>query len=114
MALARSQTAALHSRPVYHGWYVALACGLPAIVIWVAALTIGDQLIESAIIASLPQELRDASGPVLNRFLADAETLAKGGQPAIDVTPALVAASERFGNLRNAAVQRTNHRGIDS
>lgn len=100
MVLARSQTAALHSRPVYHGWYVALACGLPAVTIWIAALIIGDQLIESAIIASLPQELRDASGPVLNRFLADAETLAKGGQPAIDVTPALVAASERFGNLR--------------
>jgi phosphate transport system permease protein len=100
MVLARSQTTALHSRPVYHGWYVALACGLPAVAIWIAALTIGDQLIESAIIASLPLELRDASGPVLHRFLADAETLANGGSLAIDVTPALVAASERFGSLR--------------
>jgi len=100
VSLANNQTAALHSRPIYHGCYVALACGLPAIVLWIAALAIGDGFIEATIIASLPQDIQDASGPVLRRFLADAEVLARGGTPTIEITPALEAAAERFGRMR--------------
>ena len=34
------RTSALHSRPVYHGWYVALACGLPAVSLWFLVLLV--------------------------------------------------------------------------
>ncbi len=100
IGLAAGRPASLHSRPVHHGWYVALACGLPAIALWVAALAIGDRLVASSVVASLPQDLRDASAPVLTRFLADAETLARGGAPVIEITPDLEAAAERFASLR--------------
>ena len=80
---------------------MALACGLPALSLWILTLVVGDWLVESAVIASLPQELREASGPVIRRFLSDAETLSAGGTPTIEVTPALEAAAERFGRLRS-------------
>ena len=90
------RTSALHSRPVYHGWYVALACGLPAVSLWFLVLLAGDWMTERTIVAALPADLREASGPVLQRFLNDAETLAAGGIPTIEVTPALEAAAASF------------------
>ena len=90
----------LHSRPVYHGWYVGLACGLPALSIWIVALAAGDRLIVNAIVAGLSGELQQASAPVLERFLADARILADGGRTVGETTPELEAAAERFGRLR--------------
>ncbi len=98
--LSGGRPSVLHSRPVYHGWFVALACGLPAISLWIATLVVGDWLVESAIVASLSQELQEASGPVLRRFLSDAETLAAGGTPTMEVTPALEAAADAFSRFR--------------
>ncbi len=98
--LAGERPAALHSRPVYHGWYVALACGLPALALWFVTLAIGEGLIEGAVIASLPDDVRSASGPVLSRFLADAEALATGGAVSGAVTPELEEAAARFRELR--------------
>ena len=99
-ALAAEGPVALHSRPVYHGWYVALACGLPALALWVLSLAIGDGLVEGAVVASLPQDLQQAAGPSLDRFLAAAEALAFGGVVTVAVTPELEAAAQRFYELR--------------
>ena len=101
VALAGGRPSVLHSRPVYHGWYVALACGLPAISLWILALIVGDRLVEGAIVASLSQELQEASGPVLRRFLGDAGTLAAGGIPTIEVTPELETAAGTLSRLRS-------------
>ena len=87
------------SRPVYHGWYVALSCGLPAVAIWAGALAIGDLLIESAVIAALPGDIRDLSEPLLRRFLADARSLAAGGAPLSGGGPELERAAAHFGRL---------------
>ncbi len=99
-ALGGGRPSVLHSRPVYHGWYVALACGLPAISLWILTLIVGDRLVEGAIVASLSQELQEASGPVLRRFLSDAQTLAAGGVPTIEVTRELETAAGTFSRLR--------------
>ena len=93
------RTSVLHSRPVYHGWYVALACGLPAVSLWFLVLLAGDWVIDRTIVAALPGELREASAPVLQRFLNDAEILAAGGIPTIGITPELEAAAASFRQL---------------
>ncbi len=99
VAITGGRTSALHSRPVYHGWYVALACGLPAVSLWLLVLLAGDWMIDRAIVAALPGELQEASAPVLQRFLNDAETLSDGGTPTIEVTPELEAAAASFRQL---------------
>ncbi len=48
----------LHSRPIYHGWFVGLMCGLPAVAMWIAALVVGDHMIQASIAAGLPQEIQ--------------------------------------------------------
>ena len=98
-SITGGRTSVLHSRPVYHGWYVALACGLPAVSLWFLVLLAGDWMIDRTVVAALPSGLREASGPVLQRFLNDAETLAAGGVPTIEVTPDLEAAAASFRHL---------------
>lgn len=99
VSLTGGRTSVLHSRPVYHGFYVALACGLPAMSLWFLVLLAGDWMIDRTVVAALPGELREASGPVLQRFLNDAETLAGGGVPTIGITPELEAAAASFSHL---------------
>ncbi len=99
VSLTGGRTSDLHSRPVYHGWYVALACGLPAVSLWFMVLLAGDWMIDRALVAALPGELREAAGPVLQRFLNDAETLAGGGLPTIEASPDLEAAAASFSHL---------------
>lgn len=99
VSLTGGRTSVLHSRPVYHGFYVALACGLPAMSLWFLVLLAGDWMIDRTVVAALPGELQEASGPVLQRFLNDAETLAGGGVPTIGITPELEAAAASFGHL---------------
>jgi len=94
--VADGKTRELHSRPVYHGWFVGLACGLPAVALWIIALAVGDHLMQAAILANLPADIQNLSGPQLGRFLTDARTLAIGGTPPLEVTPALTQAADDY------------------
>ena len=99
LAAATDRPSDLHSRPVYHGWFVGLACGLPAVALWILALAVGDHMVQASILADLPPEISELSGPQLNRFLDDAQALATGGRTTIDPTPALIQASEQYASL---------------
>ena len=94
----------LHSRPVYHGWFVGLACGLPTVALWIIALAVGDHLMQAAILADLPTDIRELSGPQLDRFMTDARALAAGAATTLDVTPALERASEDYTRLNSLRI----------
>ena len=94
----------LHSRPVYHGWFVGLACGLPAVALWIIALSVGDHLMQAAILADLPTEIQELSGPRLDRFMTDAQSLAAGNATTLEVTPALVTAAEDYTRLNSLRI----------
>ena len=102
--VAAGHPSKLHSRPVYHGWFVGLVCGLPAVAIWIAALAIGDHMIQASIVAGLPQDIQALSGPQLERFLSDAQTLAGGGRTTLEVTPALSQAADDYNRLNTLRV----------
>jgi phosphate transport system permease protein len=51
----------LHSLPKYYGYYVAIWCGLPGVLLILLWLSVSESLIMSQVIASLPSELREAS-----------------------------------------------------
>ncbi len=97
--MAADHPSELHSRPVYHGWFVGLACGMPAVALWIVALAVGDHMVQASILADLPPEISELSGPRLDRFLDDAQTLAAGGRTTIEPTPELVQAAEQFASL---------------
>ena len=91
----------LHSRAAYHGAYVALWCGLPALFLvafwWLAEPKVAATWVEMA----LPETVRDLPPERLDRFLQDAEQLSRGAPATSDVTPELEQAAAQYRELRS-------------
>ena len=89
----------LHSLPSYHGSYVALWCGLPALLLVAAWLAIEPSLIEYIVISAVPGA--DALEPAkLNLLMADIGNLASGNIVSRAVDPALATAAEHYLTLQ--------------
>jgi len=86
----------LHSRPVYHGAFVAIWVGIPALVLVMLWLLLQGTVIDNLIIASLPESLTGgASSTQLDLYLSEIKNVANGvifGEPQ----PAISAAAERY------------------
>ncbi len=79
----------LHSRPVYHGQFVALCTGLPALALFVLWLLIVPGFVEGRVLDAAKPETLALPEERLEAFLGDARTLAEGGTLFRDVTPVL-------------------------
>ncbi|MBI4969880.1 MAG: phosphate ABC transporter permease subunit PstC [Rhodospirillales bacterium] len=91
----------LHSRPVYHGVYVALWCGLPALAVVLLWLWIEPHLLKSFVLSALPADIRALDPGRLGLVLGDIRLLAQGGQLAQDPAPAIVAAAQHLAELES-------------
>jgi phosphate transport system permease protein len=82
----------LHSLPGYHGGYVALWCGLPALVLLALWQVVEPVWLRASVLGSLPE---DQLGLVYNdiRNLVD-------GQVVADARPEIAAAAARYAELR--------------
>ncbi|EME71964.1 ABC-type phosphate transport system [Paramagnetospirillum caucaseum] len=75
--------APLHSLPRYHGYYVALWCGLPALALLVAWTVLEPQALRALMIAALPPELRGLSSQHLSLVVNEVRNVAlHGAQPS--------------------------------
>ncbi|MEP2829727.1 phosphate ABC transporter permease subunit PstC [Parvibaculum sp.] len=94
---------ALHSIPPYHGYYVALWCGLPAlllILVWQAAQ---GSVVDQLLIASLPGHLTDGVSPArISLMLGEIKNVAAG---RVFGTPeqAIIEAAETYKTFQNTA-----------
>ncbi|MGE5545948.1 MAG: phosphate ABC transporter permease subunit PstC [Solirubrobacterales bacterium] len=79
----------VHSRPRYHGYYVALWCGLPAVLLLVGWLAVEPAVLRHLVVAALPQDLSpDRLGLIYN----EVRNSARLGTPAgSDMVAAAVA-----------------------
>ena len=98
---AAGQTAALHSRPVYHGAFVAIAALLPMLAIFAIGRPLADYIVSTQALtaydpAILADDLRRAS------VLRDIVTVA-GGQYSGTPTAALKSAADVYGSLNSFA-----------
>ena len=62
-ALALATSGSLHSRPVYHGAFVAAWVGIPALILVLFWFLFQDAVIDRLIIASLPSDLTEDATP---------------------------------------------------
>ncbi|RME62462.1 MAG: hypothetical protein D6782_12150, partial [Alphaproteobacteria bacterium] len=90
---------ALHSKPVYHGWYTALAAFVPGALILAAWLTMGDWLVDGMVLGALPDDARPAS-TLEERVLLNAIHSAARGEMALGKDAVVAAAAERYSRLR--------------
>ncbi len=92
-----------HSMPSYHGWYVALWCALPSLVVLLAWVIFEERILEALLISYLGPEIASQPANMLGLLLNDIRNLAAGDALSRDVDPALTAAAERYGALRTTA-----------
>ncbi|HSV27983.1 MAG TPA: phosphate ABC transporter permease subunit PstC [Candidatus Omnitrophota bacterium] len=98
LALADGRPRNLHSLPRYHGYYVAMWCGVPALLIVTAWLALEPSVIRHLVLTSLPAELQAASGERLALVFNEVRLVANFGKTASD--PAIATAAEHYAGLQ--------------
>ncbi len=94
----------LHSLPTYYGLYVALWCGIPALLLLAAWMALEPSIIRMIVLDSLPPEvlLQPDGQPInearLSLLLTDIRNIASGNI-ASQSDPAVIAAAGRYASL---------------
>ncbi|MSO69681.1 MAG: phosphate ABC transporter permease subunit PstC [Alphaproteobacteria bacterium] len=94
---------ALHSMPNYHGWFVAIWCGLPAVILLVLWLLLRTTILEGFIEDALGPELANTAAAMKSAMIDDVRALTAGEQIAREPTPLLLEAAERYASLKSTA-----------
>jgi phosphate transport system permease protein len=96
---AQSANVRLHSLLGYYGWYVALWCGLPCLIIYVAWFAIEDTLIRSLVVRSLPGEIASLPPDRLNLTITEIRNLAFGLVQPGEQSRAILEAAAHYRSL---------------
>jgi phosphate transport system permease protein len=89
----------LHSLPNYYGYYTAIWCGLPALMIAALWLFFENSIITHLVVARLPEELRLLSPDHLNLVVNDIRNLVSGNIVSADVDTTMRAAADHYLHL---------------
>ncbi|WP_421862137.1 phosphate ABC transporter permease subunit PstC [Parvibaculum sp.] len=93
----------MHSIPAYHGYFVALACGLPAFLLVLVWLAAQNTVIDTIVVADLPSHITDGvEASRMSLVLSEIKSIAAG---RIFGTPdqAMLDAAERYSALQSIA-----------
>ncbi len=88
----------LHSLPRYHGYFVALWCGLPALVVVVAWLAAEPALVRHLVEAGLPADTKALGDERLNLLYNEVRNVARYDMTAS--SPVVEEAARRYSELR--------------
>ena len=90
----------LHSLPGYYGAYVALFCGLPALLIVCLWLVFEPQIVESILVDGLPSAAQALPAGELILLINDIRNIATGNISSRTPDPTVLAAADRYNDLR--------------
>ncbi|MBK1838936.1 phosphate ABC transporter permease subunit PstC [Azospirillum sp. YIM B02556] len=97
------RVAELHSVPSYHGVYVALWAGLPALLLFVVWTASEGWLALQLVLSALPDRLTTGDGQSVSLLKADILNLARGIATGREADPLVVEAARRYAALRDLA-----------
>ena len=92
----------LNSLPFYYGSLTALWCAIPSLLLLLIWLFAKDQLLQSLLVQSLPQQYQAMSKAELELFLNTLYNVAAGNHIG-EITPAMRDAADNLENLRNSS-----------
>ncbi|MGH6635835.1 MAG: phosphate ABC transporter permease subunit PstC, partial [Gammaproteobacteria bacterium] len=101
LATAGGKIRLLHSLPGYYGFYAAIWCGVPALLLVALWQAFEGSVVTGLLIADLPQEIKSLSPPLLQLFLNDVRNLAEWNVVAGDPNPQLQAAAAHYMHLKD-------------
>ena len=93
----------LHSLPKYYGYYSALWCLLPGLVLLLAWTALSDTVITSRVVESLPEALRGQPEAQLSLTLNDIRNLAAGQMVDESRRAEFAVAADLYNSLRSAS-----------
>ncbi len=99
LLLADGPGAVLHSRPAYHGAYVAFWCAGPAIVVLLIAIWAEPRIVSALVEGGLPEAIRGLPTVEVHTFLANAAALASGSFVGPEPSDALRMAASDWARL---------------
>jgi len=102
LAAARSRgatAASLHSLPGYYGYYAALWCGIPALLVFALWTAFESTLITHLVVETLPGELRAQEPARLSLLVNDIRNTA-AGDVASRTDPVIARAAEHYNELK--------------
>ncbi|MCC6301505.1 MAG: phosphate ABC transporter permease subunit PstC [Gammaproteobacteria bacterium] len=99
-AVARGRARNLHSLPSYYGYYVALWCGLPALLVAGLWFSAEDAIITRMLVDNLPPEVRSLEPGRVDLVLNDIHNLVNGNITSREPDAAMLAAADHYRQLR--------------
>ena len=93
----------LHSMPSYHGWYVALWCGIPSGIVLIVWLIIEAPILEALLLSYLGPTVAEQSEAMIGLLLNDVRNLASGDVVSREIDPAMQAAADRYASMKSTA-----------
>ncbi len=100
LAVVDGQIRNLHSLPSYYGFYTALWCGLPALLVFVLWVTMGSTLITHLVVADLPPEMRELPPDKLALLVNNIKNLVQGNIVSETASPVVQAAADHYRQLQ--------------
>jgi phosphate transport system permease protein len=99
MKSAGGNARALHSRPHYYGYFVALWCGLPAILVLAVWTTMQTPIVESIVQSSLPASIATDDPAQMSLVMNDIRNLASGNITSGEITTDVRETADRYNSL---------------
>ena len=90
----------LHSLPGYYGYYTAIWCGIPGLILIVSWFMFSDTLILQQVIGQLPDHLRALPSAEMSLIVNDIKNMAAGQFINPDRVDELSAAAQRYAHLQ--------------
>jgi phosphate transport system permease protein len=89
----------LHSLPSYYGYYTALWCGIPALLLFGIWMAFETSIVTNLVVADLPEEVRTLPKDRLSLVLNDIKNLVSGNIVSGEVDPVMRAAADHYQHL---------------
>ena len=90
----------LHSLPDYYGYYTAICCGIPGLILIFCWFIFNDGLVIQRVVSQLPDHLRGLPSDQLSLVVNDIKNMAAGQFINLERVDELSAAAERYLSLK--------------
>jgi phosphate transport system permease protein len=89
----------LHSLPSYHGFYIAVWAGVPALILFLVWIAAQNSVVDYLVRAAMPDQLRSLPADRMSLLMADIRNIATGNVVRAIPDPAVAAAAEHYRTL---------------
>jgi phosphate transport system permease protein len=98
LAKSNGQIRNLHSLPSYYGYYTALWCGIPALILLVLWIAFETPVVTQLVVADLPPDMQSLPADRLSLIINDIRNLVGGNSAS--TAPALQAVADHYARLK--------------